>query len=77
MSALVRRHADGGNGGAVINALRKVYDVAARVVVIGQLAVYHIHLHIAQPMVVQDLSCDLGGGTAARTQYLGVSGISG
>ena len=77
MAAFVRRHPYGRDGGAAIHPLRKVHDIGAGVVVIGQLPAYLVHLHIAQPVVVQDLPCDLRRRAASHAAHLGIFGIGG
>jgi len=77
MAALVRRHPYGRDGGAAIHPLRKVHDIGAGVVVIGQLPAYLVHLHIAQPVVVQDLPGDLRRRAAPHAAHLGIFGIGG
>ena len=64
VAALVRGDPDGGDGGAVVDPLRKMDDIGAGIVVVGQFARDLIDPDIGKPVVIEDLAGDLGGGAS-------------
>ena len=77
VAALVRGDPDGGDGGAVVDPLRKMDDIGAGIVVIGQFARDLIDPDIGKPVVIEDLAGDLGGGASPHAADLGIFGVGG
>ena len=70
MPRFMAGNADSGDRGISVYTLRKAYDIASRVVMVGQIAGDLLYANVLQSVCIKHTACRFGTCDAAHGAYL-------